>query len=540
MDDRLALSVTHADGRVTRWGYDEVDAGAIPSDLQFSTAMPGGFRDLSCSLLRRIDLDYPDQALFDNVRAYGPGNQTAWDGRFTQFPRSHGQGFSVTPGAVGWSAHLKDDPSFREVYVDRSLTGWQPPSQAWKQGLITSNYNLTDPSTVPESVTGPAALQLSTIDVWASPSKPYSAATYDAGEGSTIASVYYDIALSTNLLNTLLISSAANTDAASSESSSNLFLSNTSGNFTPTTPRQVMRWELLHSATPGGASGTLFVYWIRRLAVFGGHGLTVRGTVPDQGYYASDIIADIVSRAAPLLSTDGVEQTDFVVPHAVFSDPITAEDALTLINSYHLWEWGVYDDRVFFYRPPDTERLVWEARLDKGAFLDLEGDTAEQVFNGVYVSYQDAVGQRRTIGPTGASANATSSLLEDTSETNPVNAHGIPRRWARLEISQPTTEAGAEQLGYVWLREHSLPQRRGNLTLTGSVMHPTEGEVPAWRPRAGDSVKITDGGVSDTPRRIISTSYNHGTRSISLSLDNTSLKLDAILERMGIGLVGVL
>ena len=100
MDDRLALSVTHSDGRVTRWGPDEPNPTEIPGDLTFSTSVPGGNKDLSCSLLRRIDIDYNDQALIDEVRAYGPGNRTAWSGRMAQFPRSHGQGFSITPGAA--------------------------------------------------------------------------------------------------------------------------------------------------------------------------------------------------------------------------------------------------------------------------------------------------------------------------------------------------------------------------------------------------------------------------------------------------------
>jgi hypothetical protein len=117
-------SVTHSDGRVTRWGPDEPNATEIPGDLTFSTQIPGGFKDLSCSLLRRIDLDYPDLGLFDRVRVYGPGNRTVWEGRMAQFPRSHGDGFQIVPGAVGHSAALTDNPSFREIYVDRDLSHW--------------------------------------------------------------------------------------------------------------------------------------------------------------------------------------------------------------------------------------------------------------------------------------------------------------------------------------------------------------------------------------------------------------------------------
>jgi hypothetical protein len=500
--------------------------------------MPGGYRDLSCSLLRRIDLEYPDQALFDNVRAYGPGNRTAWDGRFTQFPRSHGQGFSVTPGAVGWAAHLRDDTSFAEVYVDRDLGRWREPGLVRRAALAAVPYTYGAPSVAG----GTPALVLQFQGAWVS--NAACEAYYEAPAGLTVGRVKFSWATNANTGTSATFGLIAySTDAETSflDASADQLAGSASGtlDYVPATARLMAMLQFSYPGAAGG-DGTQYEVHLTNLRVFGNHGLTIRGTSPDDGLYVSDMVADVVSRTAPLLDTSGIETTDFVVPHAVFLDPTTAEAAVELLNGWHLWEWGVYDDRVFFYRPPDTERLVWEARLDEGAFLDLEGDTAEQVYNGVYVSYQDASGTRKTIGPTGASADATSALLTDTSATNPVNAHGIPRRWAKLDISQPTNEAGAEQLGYVWLREHSLPQRRGNLTLTGSVTHPTEGKVPAWRPRAGDSVKITDGGVSDVARRIISTQYNHGTRSISLSLDNTSLKLDAILERMGVGLVGVL
>ena len=126
IDDRLTLAITHADGRITRLGADEPNAGDIPQDLSFSTSIPGGFKDATWNLARRIDTDYPDLALFDSVKVYGAGNRTAWEGRQAQFPRSHGDSVAIQCGAVGWSAHLRDDPSFKEIYVDRDLTRWGP------------------------------------------------------------------------------------------------------------------------------------------------------------------------------------------------------------------------------------------------------------------------------------------------------------------------------------------------------------------------------------------------------------------------------
>ncbi|HVJ27608.1 MAG TPA: hypothetical protein VM493_08685, partial [Vicinamibacterales bacterium] len=204
--------------------------------------------------------------------------------------------------------------------------------------------------------------------------------------------------------------------------------------------------------------------------------------------------------------------------------------------AYHLYDWGVYDGE-FFYRQPDPDRLTWQARRSDGAKLTLEGETAEQVINGVFVTYPDPTGETKTVGPPGAVADATDSTLADTSDTNPVNSHGIPRRWAKLDLSITTTQAGAIQLGYVYLQERLLASRRGQVTLTGTVTHPTEGEVPVWRVRAGDWITIADH-PSSSPRKIIETSYSHGSRTLTASVDNTTAKTEAILERLGLFSIG--
>src|SRR5262245_64218840 len=110
---RLAMAITHADGRVTRFGPDEPNAGDIPQGLQISTSIPGGDKDASWDLARRVDIDYADMEIGDDVHIYGPGQRTIWRGRMQAFPRSHGDTISIRPQAVGYSAALLDFPRFR-------------------------------------------------------------------------------------------------------------------------------------------------------------------------------------------------------------------------------------------------------------------------------------------------------------------------------------------------------------------------------------------------------------------------------------------
>lgn len=551
-DDRLAISVTHADGRVTRWGYDEVDGKNIPNDLTFSTAIPGGFKDASCSLLRRLDQDQPDQDLFDTITVHGPGGRVAWEGRMTQFPRSHGDAFRVSPGAVGWAAHLRDDPTFREIYIDQDITRWTPPSAARRLAMASLGVRYTEATVVNDTTNAlPAIVE---INEFPSPGTQISEMIYDAGPGLEIAKIRYAFnsangldhtnanwtwGLGTYTSDALTSLTGSSGDLASAASGS--------GFFTPATPGRVGHSFLQWGIAAAGTGQRFELHW-QAIVVYGNHGLTLQesggGSSLPGGYYASDVIADIVSRAAPLLTyTAGnggsIQPTSFAIPHIVYRDPVTAEFAISDVNKYHLYDWGVHENREFFYRQPDPNRLCWEARLGDGAQMDADGLTAEQVINGVVVTYQDVAGVTKTVGPPSGPTgtfDGTDSALQDSSSSNPVNSHGIPAKPDNLSLSFPTTEAGAIQIGAAYLAERSLATRRGNLTLTGLVQHPTEGKVPVWRVRAGDWIKITDlnGENATVPRKIIETSYSHSGRSISLSLDNTVAKLDAILARVGV------
>ena len=551
---RLSVAVTKADGTVSRWGPDEWDAANIPQSMRFGTSVPGGFKDATITLPRRIDLDYPDLNLFDTVTILGPGGKVAWEGRVVQLPREHGDQYSIQVGCVGWSSHLTDDPSFTEVYVDRDLSHWGPASVARRLAL-SGSFSLADPEVTPDATTQAPSLKTGFKDTWLLATKPLAEAFLDLGPGITLGSVYYAWKKDANVINADAnwnwYVGGSDTDTLSAfDLTANLRAAGPgTGTYTPsTTGRRFAFIQHYYNTGPAGNANTDYgLYWTC-LAVYGSHGLTKQGTedaTNAKGFYASDIIRHAVSNAAPLLSAElstaggKIDATGFVIPQAEFRDPTTAKDVIEKVNAYHLWEWFVWENRVFHYRAPDPSRLCWEARLSEGARLNLEGDQADDIYNGVVVSYTAPDGSKKSVGPVGSGCDSTDSALQDTTATNPVNAHGIPRRWAKLDITPVTTLAGATQLGTVWLAEHAAPQRRGTLTLTGTCRHPTAGDVPGWNVRAGDYIRIADH-PADVPRRIIETSWDHQASQLTCTLDNTVFKLEAIMERIGIALTGVL
>lgn len=551
INDRLAVSVTSNDGRIVRWGGDEPAVEQIPEDLEFSTSMPGGYKDLSCSVFRRLG---GDERLFNNVRAYGPGNRTVWEGRLVQFPR---EDLTVSPSATGWSSHMRDDPSFREIYINRDLGTVQQAGPNRRINALPS-HDFQDFRVAQDPDAGVSVLNLGLVGPWnrftvceayiySVPGGRLGRMRFDWSTPATTVSAtdpnWEAAAFTTDRAQATF--ALGTTDFQGTAQSGTLDYNLTG---LPGGEGFMFRWYYLTG--PTGSSSTNYDFLVRNFRVYGLHGLTPQGTVPDEGFYGHDIVNDIVERTCPLLNagigTGRIEQnTTFAIPQAAFYDPVTADAAVMLINGYFLWEWGVFDDRQFFWRAPDPTRLTWQARLAEGTRVSLEGETADQQFNGVIVRYTDPTGQPRIAGPpaaywSGGSAKAdvTNAALIDTNPLNAINAAGIPRRWGVLTVGPTTTDAGAVQLGAVWLAERRLPQRRGTITVAGGVLHPTEGQVPPWRIRAGDGITVPD--LADTTvRRIIETRYTRDTDTLTATVGNPDYKVDAILERIGVELAGV-
>lgn len=548
INDRLAVAVEHADGTITRWGPDEWEAEDIPSGLTFSSSVPGGFKDCTLVLPRKITIDYPDLNLFDNVTIYRPGGKTVWEGRVAALPRSHGDSYTITVQCTGWISHLADDPAFQEIYIDRDLSNWGEPSIGRKAGVLaTGSYSYGGTSFATgfqgAGAVGPSILisfnnygtlfEICEV-VYQGGGVDISAVDYDfyvpraAGEGGAVTR----FVLSKN--------DEGLGDIAGPEHR-NTPVTNQVASTSESGYKYIRIQSEFTGAYLGASSGD--TYGFANIRVIGTHGLTRFGESPNDGFLASDVIANVIERACPLLNfTTGmegsIEETDFPIPHLAFRDPTDAATVVDNANAFNQFEYGVFEDREFFYRETDPERLCWEARLDEGAQVDLEGDDGSEVYNGVFVQYVTGDGKAHTVGPPGSGAETTSTELADTNPENPVNAHGIPSRWIILNIGQTTTEAGAIQLGRVYFAEKSLPQRRGNLTLQGTVNHPSIGTLPVSEVRAGDYIRISDH-PTNVPRRIIEANYNHDSRTLTASLDNSSHKMEAILERIGINVIGL-
>jgi hypothetical protein len=552
----LALSLLNPDGTVgSRWGADEGSVGDVPRGLGFTTSDPGGFKDANLALARDINVDWPDLDLLRALRIYGRGQRTAWEGRLHETPRHHAEDFSINPGAVGHVARLDDDPSFAELYIDADLSKWGEPSSARKVGILGAvfggrpyQYEQEFNASTDDSTYGAGVFaRLGNV---AAGTTPFGEMVYYGG-GPDIGKVRHDYRVFAGL------AEDANMDdriyLAGDDAFATLVDAGASGKQATALNKTVeaagagRKYAEVSSAylavLAAGNFGNTRA-WLN-LKVIGRHGLTERGVFPAIGFYGSDVVTDIVKRVAPDLNystgPDGsIVDSTFAIPHLTFPEGVKGSDAILGVNAFHQRSWGVYDDKTFFWRPATSYRKRWRIRRSKGHGVDLLGPQAEDAINGVVVTFTDPSGITRVVGPPECrTAFATSEFLADPSPSNPVNLAGITRKWGELKLGFITTTAGAIQVGAAWLQEKlTSASSRGSVVVSGLVEDDATGTLyPSWAMRAGDSAVVTDG--DNVERGIIETTYDHDSRTCTCNLDATPHKVEALMERMGIVLTGV-
>jgi len=529
----LSVVVTDAAGVGTRWGSEDADAATVPQGISFSTQRMQGFADATLTLRRRIDMDYVDLHLLDDIAFIGGDGSVAYEGRVAAMPRSFDTGHSVTLQLVGWMAHARDR-KFTEIYVDRDLSRWTGASQARRLALANGTRNYWEPEVLPGSVTGTIALRTKIVGPFSAASA--SEAIYDA-RPNKIGGIYYQYAGNTNVngadANWLfqvffspddVFSTGGGTGdlQASSGSAGSGFIANP----TPATWPIALIQQTYSAAS---ASTTEFSLDWTNVTVYGAHGLGLYGGAP-QGLRLSDILTNIATRFCPKLNPAGIAENVYVVPHMVFVERTDPYDAFLALNAYSLWNLAVWENKTLWYTPPDLTDYDWEVRIsDPGVTMQLQGDSTENLANGIVVQFTNvATGHTDTLTP-----DIYADLRDDSVE-NPANQHGYPL-WPEYQLSIPATTDSALQIGRVALAEFNQPKAPGTITVSHFIKDRAGHSQPVWKVRAGDTISITDH-PNDRPRMISETSYDHDSKTLTISLEAPAKRLDAVVDRIATAL----
>lgn len=535
-DPKLACTLFRNDGREVRFGPDEADAANVVTEVGFGTEVPGwGFAEGSVTV-KRLDYAVFDQDLFAPVRIYDEAGQTVYEGRVVKLTRGEG---SLTLDLEGPLAALDDDQSARMIYRDTDLNSWRGISTTRQIAVrVGGTRTPSDGSSSYDASTQMPSMSLVATGPWGATSQPDVEAWYDAGPGLKVAKVAGTWKRASNTTDANWWWSIAGCDddgtGAGYESTGDLQSEPTASaqkSWTPATPHRFVFLDFIFAGGAVALDNVQFSVDWTDLAVYGDHGLPIQGTEPKAGLLASDVVRHALGRVNVEISPDGIETTTYPIPHLTFPDmgttPRTIIEAVSLFGATgNTPDWGYYEDG-FFWRSPGSYGRTWRVRRDEGAVAVDEGPTTEARCNGFIVSYSDANGQSKTVGPPGSGCDQETGLLQDSDPGNPVNATGIPRRYGNRDIGIIDPE-GAILVGQVLLRDANTRRYSGSAELRGSVMDETGNRSPAYMVRAGDHVVVEDD-EDTTPRKVVSTSYSNG--SVSVTFDNKSTALESALAR---------
>jgi hypothetical protein len=494
--------------------------GSRPLNLSFRTKIGEGFSDAGFQLARRIDRDYPDLGLVNDVVFTGADGSTAYEGRVEATPRDLSDRHSIGVTLAGWMAHAKER-KFAMPFTDRPTSRWgQVPVERRAAlaaaGISTGDFSFTqDGGGVTAALPNQALGAQTVAETW-----------YEAPPGTLIAGVAYR-GTSTSLPAGYVANiSATDSRAATGADNYTPTLDDALRTIVFTTARRYVLLQVYSNgtaATPAAGATVRFT----KLAAYGNHGLPGHTGDPSEpdSVYLTDALAYIAQQYCPMLNTSGIVANPYVVQHLAFNDRTWPYDAFLELNKYALWHLGVWEGKTLTYKPYDLSDYDWEIRTDDpGTTFSPQGPSTENLFNGIEVTYTDPL-----TGSVDVLTPETTASLADTGTGNPWNAWGIAKR-DDITLTTPTLAATAAELGVAALADRNRPRTPGTITASGYVRDRAGNLQPCWKVRAGDTISITNF-PNDSPRLIVETSYDDERKAVSLAIDRPFATIEAYLDR---------
>jgi hypothetical protein len=190
-------------------------------------------------------------------------------------------------------------------------------------------------------------------------------------------------------------------------------------------PDDPARYIVIQDRPSGSVNKTERVVDIHAASLYGNHGLpryAISG-LPD-GLKFSDIIAYLIGKFQPLLPITQVDASSFIMPHAVWLDPVSLGDVLSEgMTTEFNHNWAVWEG--FEYRRRQDMGRTWDLRRSEGAKFINSGEAAEPDVNTCLVVYTAKDGSTKWAGPPGSGADVTDVALRDYDPGNPVNASRV-------------------------------------------------------------------------------------------------------------------
>ncbi|HST69066.1 MAG TPA: hypothetical protein VLI94_05350 [Solirubrobacterales bacterium] len=524
---------------IARWAEDEARTHNVMNGLQLSGGIPGGRKELRCSLPRNPRQDWPDIEGFLEIEAQIGARNRIWHGRIGKAPRSDGERMVIDGEAVGYAAALEDRKALRLGFIDSDLGKWGEPSASRRLALRDQGRYTTVQATSGFRDSGSARPAL-IVD--------YSGTVRQEGNVPGNELWYHGGGVDLGALRFDWLSDAFN----EFESFFRLVDNDlpVTGNFDPspdvnysgkaealnqevkaTTPGR--RYAALKSFHTGGYRGTMTNIHraanLKVLSYLATQNLTLQGTWPDVGYTAAQMLRVLVPEFSGLqVSDDSIEDDGFIIQQAWWPDGTTLGPVVDELVRYGLYDWFVKDGKVFELRKPGTYGRRWQAYQGPSNFREAGTDT-ERLWDRICVRYQDPDGSTRMVGWPGSGAEVESAALQVTDPDHPAVRAGVVRE-DLLDLQTQSVPSEAIGVGERWLAEANELSRSGEAELSGYVQDDRGVYRPAAEIAEGDLIRFPDA-RDKSYRRIVSYDYSADERKVTVSLDAPSETIQALLER---------
>jgi len=549
--DRMAIRVDAANGTAARWSEDEPAAENALADVVIEDEIPGGWKSVKCSLARDPYIDWRDIEEFAEMKAYIEGVEIVGEGFLDKGPSATGERQAMNPEFLGWQSVLNDNTAAKVGFIDSDLSKWGEPSTQRRANLAGANIPLAA-STQTGWLNAGDKLPGVLFDFSGVTSD---SATDQAGEawndsgGDLIGALLYHYE---TLKSYDSSTSTYWTDLAHLASDDILSGSYVSGEdhhqvTNSSTYEQIvssvaMRYAVLKSRHISGASGNQInaVHgWLapKLLGILATQNLTLQGSWPDVGYTAQQMLVCFINNLAqPLYATDeSVDDDGFIIPQAWYLDGGLSSIVDDLVK-YALYDWFIYHGKLFEHREPGSYGRFWKAYVTPSELNEV-GKDSQRLWRSIVVQYTASDGSTRTVGPPGSNSDTETTKLEITDPAHPAVLAERTRR-DLLDLRGIGSAEVATKVGERFLEEATLLNRSGSAKLSGYVMDNHGVLYPTACVKSGDWISFTDS--HDTSyRKIVRKSYTHSERSAEIDIDAPPSGLDALLERLQVGLISL-
>ncbi|HYJ22621.1 MAG TPA: hypothetical protein VEW07_11445 [Solirubrobacterales bacterium] len=555
---RQYILATTPGGKTYRWGEDEAGPDRVFEDLQDSDSIPGGYKELSCSLARKPGVDYGDMQGGTKIELFSAGQYKVWEGALHDAPRTSGDRLVISPAAVGYQSHLSDDESAQCIPIDADMAAWGEasarrraedpvPTDKFTNASVQLLPAGTPSAAEPKSFLASPAISHAWSEISSKSGRDLAESWYDS-QGVEIGEVLLDFVnakgLNSKWANRLF---AARDDVGLVAEELKNFAGSSAANqaFAVAAARCfLVLQDQFNEALE--ERGSWEAQW-QNVRVRDRSRLPLYGSWPNVGVLASDVTAYALSRWAPLLSFStgpygSIRPSNLPISHLPFKEPTTVQDIVEKANRFELNEWAVWSGQFgpTFYMNPKGERegrKCWRGRVGPTQLRET-GQSMKRAINGLLIQYQDVDGSTRVIAPTGSGYPLTSDRLLDTDPLNPANQIPGLRKWPKISMKRVATQRGAEETAARLLEQAKMLDGSGEATLTGYVEDEHGAEYPYYHVKSGDLFDPID---SSNPgyRYIVSANRGRSSRSNAIALDAPPDSYEALLECLDVEEIGI-